>query len=83
MSRLALPLALLWWAPSLALALLDVATFYARQKLALWLVALLMDLGVVGLAGRLLDRSRRGVERYGRARGVEMTSNPVRIPAGG
>ena len=60
---------LLWWAPTIALALLDLATFYPRARLALWVVRVLMDIGEVDAADRLLRRSRAAVERHGRVRG--------------
>ena len=58
----------LWWAPTVALALLDLGTFYLRVKLALWAVRVLMQAGEVDAADRLLRRSKAAVERYGRAR---------------
>ena len=65
----AVGLGLLWWAPTIALVLLDLATFYPRARLALWVVGVLMRAGMVDAADRLLRRSRASVERHERARG--------------
>ena len=57
---------LLWWAPTIALVLLDLSTFHVRARLALWVVGVLMRAGMVDAADRLLRRSRAAVARYGR-----------------
>ena len=63
----AVSLGLLWWAPTIALALLDLSTFYMRARLALWAVRVLREVGEVDAADRLLKRSRAAVERHGKA----------------
>ena len=55
-------------APTIALTLLDLATFYPRARLALWAVDVLIRAGEVDAADRLLKWSRAAMERHGRTR---------------